>query len=375
MYVYYYVCGMTKTLDREEALHCANVFNNYFGQFNRIDQYMRDQKMAQIDTIPTPLPGMGLDSDMFSDFDLSPEVMDLEVVELDNHTWDTCINMISSHSNMVSIPGKALKLAVKEKNTDKFVGFMRFGSPVINCKPRNTLLGNVPDLSIFNKTTIMGFVIVPTQPFGFNYLGGKLLAALCCSHQVREMLNKKYDMNLCMFETTSLYGNSKSASQYDGMKPMLRYKGLTDSDFIPMIHGKPFKDLQHYVESRTGALVKEDASSRKLKLTNAIIGLVKRTLDGDELKNFNTTIINAKQLTERKRYYVSNYGIENFIDIVNGKTDKIIKAQNYDRYYDNELIEWWRKLATKRYNKLKEDGRLRTDLEIWTKDSKIDIIR
>ena len=312
---------------------------------------------------------------MFSDFDLSPEVMDLEVVELDNHTWDTCINMISSHSNMVSIPGKTLKLAVKEKNTDKFVGFMRFGSPVINCKPRNELLGNVPELTSFNKTTIMGFVIVPTQPFGFNYLGGKLLAALCCSHEVREMLNKKYDMNLVMFETTSLYGNSKSASQYDGMKPMLRYKGLTDSDFIPMIHGKPFKDLQNYVESRTGHLLPENASSRKLKLTNAIIGLVKRTLDGDELKNFNTTIINAKQLTERKRYYVSNYGIENFIDIVNGKTDKIVKAPNYDRYHDNELIEWWRKLATKRYNKLKEDGRLRTDLEVWTKDSEIDIIR
>ena len=62
-------------------------------------------------------------------------------------------------------------------------------------------------------------------------------------------------MNLVMFETTSLYGNSKSASQYDGMKPMLRYKGLTDSDFIPMIHAKPFKDLQNYVESRTGHLV------------------------------------------------------------------------------------------------------------------------
>ena len=364
-----------KTLTREEALHCANIFNDYFGQFERIDQYMRDQKMAQIETIPAPLPGMGLDSDMFDDFDMSPEVMDLEVVELDNHTWDTCINMISSHSNMVSIPGKALKLAVKEKNTNKFVGFMRFGSPVINCKPRNTLLGNVPELTSFNKTAIMGFVIVPTQPFGFNYLGGKLLAALCCSHEVREMLNKKYNMNLVMFETTSLYGNSKSASQYDGMKPMLRYKGLTDSDFIPMIHGKPFKDLQNYVESRTGHLVPENASSRKLKLTNAIIGLVKRTLDGDDLKKFNTTITNAKLLTERKRYYVSNYGIENYIDIVNGKTDKIVKAQNYDRYYDNELIEWWRKLATKRYYKLKEDGRLRNDLEVWTKDSNIDIIR
>ena len=52
-----------------------------------------------------------------------------------------------------------------------------------------------------------------------------------------------------------------------------------------VIHGKPFKDLQNYVESRTGHLVPENASSRKLKLTNAIIGLVKRTLDGDDLKN------------------------------------------------------------------------------------------
>ena len=39
-------------------------------------------------------------------------------------------------------------------------------------------------------------------------------------------------MNLVMFETTSLYGIVNHASQYDGMKPMLRYKGLTDSDFI-----------------------------------------------------------------------------------------------------------------------------------------------
>ena len=366
-----------KTLDKEQALHCAGVFNDYFGQFNRIDQYMRDQKMAQIETIAQPLPGMGFDSDMFDDFSMSPEVMDLEVVELDNHTWDNCINMISSHSNMVSIPGKALKLAVKEKNTNKFVGFMRFGSPVINCKPRNDLLGNVPNLTIFNKTAIMGFVIVPCQPFGFNYLGGKLLAGLCCSHEVREKLNKKYDMNLVMFETTSLYGNTKGASMYDGMKPILRYKGNTMSDFIPMLHGKPYLDLVDYVEDIIGKgnLVKEGASSRKLKMTTGIIGLIKKALDGDDLKKFNETIKNAKNLTEQKRYYVSNYGIDNYIDIVNGKTDKIVKAQNYDRFYDNEIIEWWRKMATKRWSKLNEDGRLRNDLEVWTKDSEIDIIR
>ena len=366
-----------KTLSREQALHCASIFNDYFGQFERIDQYMRDQKMAQIETLPTSLPGMGFDSDMFDDFTISPQDMDIEIVELDNHTWDSCINMISSHSNMVSIPGKALKLAVKDKITNKFLGFIRFGSPVINCKPRNDLLGNVPNLTVLNKTAIMGFVIVPCQPFGYNYLGGKLLAGICCSHYVREKLNEKYGMNLVLFETTSLYGKTKGASMYDGMKPFLRYKGNTMSDFIPMMHGKPYLDMVEYVENiiGKGQLVKVDASSRKLKMTTGIIGLVKKALDGDDLEKFKTTIANAKNLTEQKRYYTSNYGIENYIDIINGKTDKIVKADNYDRYTVPGVVEWWKKIATKRYNKLKEENRIRNDLEIWTKDAEIDIIR
>ena len=41
---------------------------------------------------------------------------------------------------------------------------------------------------------------------------------------------------------------------------------------------------------RVGHIVKENASSRKLKLTNAIIALVKKTLDGDELKNSMTQL-------------------------------------------------------------------------------------
>ena len=368
-------------LNNQDATWAMNYFIEYFGQYERIDQYLKEQKLEQVKNFPFQLPGMADEDEFYQNFDVSPEDMKFSVTEPNGQVFDRMLNKTSSHTNMSSIPGKSIRLLVTETTTNTIVGFIRLGSPVINSKPRNEYLGrplqttDLKEMGRFNNSAIMGFVIVPTQPFGFNYLGGKLLAALCCSHEVREMLNKKYDMNLVMFETTSLYGNSKSASQYDGMKPMLRYKGLTDSDFIPMIHGKPFKDLQNYVESRTGHLVPENASSRKLKLTNAIIGLVKRTLDSDDLKKFNTTITNAKLLTERKRYYVSNYGIENYIDIVNGKTDKIVKAQNYDRYYDNELIEWWRKLATKRYNKLKEDGRLRNDLEIWTKDSKIDIIR
>lgn len=366
-----------KTLNKEQALHCAGIFKNYFGNFSRIDEYMRDQKIASIQNIPTGLPGMTLEEDLFSDFTMSPKDMKLEVLEIGNETWDTCINMISSHSNMVSIPGKNLRLAVKEMNTNKFVGFIRLASPVINMKPRNQMLGKTPDLSQFNKTAIMGFVIVPSQPFGYNYLGGKLLAAICCSHKVREMMNKKYNMNLCLFETTSLYGNSKSSSQYDGMKPFVRYKGLTDSDFIPMLHGKPFEDLKTYVENIVGVLIKDDASSRKLKLTNAIVGLIKRSLKEHktELEDFNKVIHKAKDLTEQKRYYISHYGIKNYIDIVNGKTNTLIKDDTYDKFELNNIIEWWRNKATTRYETLKKEKRIRNEPEIWTKNSDLQIIR
>ena len=96
------------------------------------------------------------------------------------------------------------------------MGFIRFGSPTINSKPRNDMLGKPLDtmckdtMKRFNDSVIMGFTIVPTQPFGYNYLGGNLLAAICCSHYARRALNKKYNTKFCGFETTSLYGSSKT---------------------------------------------------------------------------------------------------------------------------------------------------------------------
>ena len=371
------------SLTKEQAIHCAKVYSDYFDRFERIDDYIRDQKLNSLADRPFVLPGMGPEEDLFSDFSIHPRDMDLEIVELPQDKWDIYLNMISSHSNMTSIPGRCLRLAVLEKNTQKWVGFIRLGSPVINMKPRNQMLESVfsqtaEGASAFNKTTMMGFVIVPSQPFGFNYLGGKLLAAICCSHWVRERLNAKYKMNTCMFETTSLYGSSKASSQYDGMKPLIRFKGLTDSAFLPMMHGPIYEDLKKYVEAAIGEpLVPADATSRKLKISNKIMSLTKVALKGTpEYEGFENTIKNALNLTEKKRYYVSNYGIKNFIDIVTGKTDKIIKdKENYEKHNLENIIEWWKKKASNRYDNLKKDDRLRTDIEVWTGEKEIDIIR
>lgn len=369
-------------LNKEQALHCAKIFSDYFDRFERIDDYIRDQKHNSLSDRPIALPGMGPEEDLFSDFTMHPNDMDFELVELPQENWDIYLNMISSHSNMTSIPGRCLRLAVLEKNTKKWVGFIRLGSPVINMKPRNEMLGGVftqtPQAAeSFNRTSIMGFVIVPSQPFGYNYLGGKLLAGICCSHTVREALNKKYDMNTCLFETTSLYGSTKSSSQYDGMKPFLRFGGLTDSDFLPMMHGDSYDNLKNYVENIVGELVPADASSRKLKISNRIISLVKVSLKGEpEYADFMRTITNARSLTEQKRYYYCNYGFKNFADVAFGRSDKLIPdKENYDKFQLDNIIDWWKRKATNRFENLKTDGRLRHEQEVWTGEKELEIIR
>jgi len=369
-------------LTRNQALHCVEVFHDYFDRFDRIDEYMRDQKLNALSELPIALPGCGPEEDLFSDFNVSPVDMEFEIVELEPDRWQLYLDITSSHINSSS-PGRNVKLAVLEKTTGKFVGFIRIGSPTIMMKPRNVLLDCVitnetETTKSFNKAAAMGFVIVPAQPFGFNYLGGKLLAAICCSHEVRAKLNVKYNMNLCLFETTSLYGSSKTVSQYDGMKPFLRFGGITESDFLPMMHGKPYDDLKDYVEKiNGGSFVPEDASSRKLKIINTIISMTKSALKPhkEDYDRFVSIVNKAKSLTEKKRYYYCNYGVKNYKDIVLGKTQDIIKDDNYDKHNLSYIVEWWKKKAENRYQSLKSEGRLRTEQEVWTGDKKIDIIR
>ena len=369
-------------LTHEQAVKCAEVFSDYFDKFGRIDEYMREQKLASMAERSPVLFGMGPEEDLFSDFTMSPADMEFELVELPQDRWDTYLNMISSHSNMTSIPGRCLRLAILEKKTQKWVGFIRLGSPVINCKPRNEMLGQVftqheGGAQRFNACAAMGFVIVPAQPFGFNYLGGKLLAAICTTHEVRRMLDEKYKMTTCLFETTSLYGSSKAVSQYDGMKPLIRFKGLTDSDFLPMLHGETYTNLKDYIEGIIEEpLAPEGASSRKLKISNAMVSIIKTTLKGTpEGAKFAKTIENAKNLNEQKRYFISDYGFKNMVDFVNGKDTKLVPGENYEKHNLSNVIEWWRKKAMNRFETLKTECRIRTEQEVWTGDKVLDIIR
>ena len=372
-------------LNNQDATWAMNYFIEYFGQYERIDQYLKEQKLEQVKNFPFQLPGMADEDEFFANFEISPEDMKFSVTQPNGQIFDRMLNKTSSHTNMSSIPGKSIRLLVTETTTNTIVGFIRLGSPVINSKPRNVYLGrplqttDMEEMGRFNNSAIMGFVIVPTQPFGYNYLGGKLLAAICCSHHVRDILNKKYKTNICLFETTSLYGSSKSSSQYDGMKPYLRFKGLTDSHFLPLLHGEAFKKMNAWFTERNGEpLVDADASSRKLKIQTKMVSIIKESLkqqDANLYEKFSKFVNKTRDLTEQKRFYMSDYGYENVPQYLKRETDELKKGIHYDKFTLENTIKWWQKLATKRFNKLKQNNNIRNELEIWHDKAEIQIIR
>jgi hypothetical protein len=186
-------------------------------------------------------------------------------------------------------------------------------------------------------------------------LGGKLLALLASSQELKRQFDEKYGTDLKYFETTSLYGTTKGVSMYDGLKPFVRHIGDTESDFLPLFHDDEFRDFFWWFNERNGGerLVSADKSSKKLKIQQKMISIIRKSLDDEiKLKEFNDCINHAKTLTEKKRYYLGDF-----------------------RHTAEEAITWWKKKASKRYEKLKVEDRVRTELELWKPGIDLEIIR
>ena len=372
-------------ISESDAVWAADEFIKYFSQMGNIEDYLRFVKKEVIKSTSSLAP---LHDEFFNE-DIHPQEMEFDIKFVGNRFqqsvqqehYGNLLKAVSSHNNESNIPGRELRWMIYEKNTQKVIGFIRFGSPTINSKPRNVWLGKAPDLKIFNRHAAMGFVIVPSQPFGYNYLGGKLLALLCCSHFARETLNEVFEKDIALFETTSLYGSTTDASQYDGLKPFMRNKGLTESKFLPLLHDVAFHKLhdRFSVWNNNQPLTDNKASSKKMKRQTKMISIIRNSLKeygmSEKLEQFNSVIETALSLTQKKRTYFCEYGYSNVREVILGEQDQLIRGPNWDKFYLENIIAWWKKKATKRYEKLKAEDRFRTKVELWTDDDDIQIIR
>jgi len=351
-------------LSPEDAVWAADQFIQYYSKFNRIDDYMRFVKTSRLINSPGKL--FGPEDEIFSNFNISPNGMRFSIHQVDTSSkpkskynqnlYSEILNLTASNAIEEAIPGRTLKWIVTEDTTEKIIGVIRFGSPTINSKPRNEYFQEVLPLEVINKEFVMGFNIVPVQPFGYNYLGGKLLALLASSNELKRQFDAKYGTDLHYFETTSLYGTTKGVSMYDGLKPYIRHIGDTESKFLPLFHDDYFREMFWWFNHNANdgeRLISADKSSKKLKIQTKMLSIIIKSLqDASKLHEFKQCIEHAKTLTEKKRYYISKFG-----------------------YEPKEVIEWWKVKATRRYNKLIQDNKLRREFELWELGKDMEIIR
>jgi len=135
--------------------------------------------------------------------------------------WN-CIRTFSSTMKNNSNIGRNLNFIVQDKPTKKYLGVICISSDFLDLTPRDNYIGWSRELktqgAMINHTAI-GSTIVPLQPLGYNYVGGKLLALLCLSDPVQQLWEKLYGDKLVSVTTTSLYGKTKAGglSQYDNL--------------------------------------------------------------------------------------------------------------------------------------------------------------
>ena len=149
---------------------------------------------------------------------LQPDIINVTNKD-DSVTWTILRNFISTMTWRQSV-GRIMRFIIYDKRTSTYLGVLSLASDFISLSPRDNHIGWNYDTRINKRMlnyTAMGSSIVPTQPLGFSYVGGKLLTLMLCSDKVVNAWDAKYGHKekLIAMTTTSLYGGF---SQYNNLK-------------------------------------------------------------------------------------------------------------------------------------------------------------
>lgn len=358
-------------LTKDEIEVIKDSLISFYSSFDDITEYYLKKKLDKLNqkeyTISPDL--------MFNETDVNPMDMDISFEIIESNLFTNYSQQIATFTIESQI-GRQICFGIKENNTGKYLGFTRISSPVSSIKPRNDFFNSNLRLSTINQHFYNGQTIVPVQPFGYNYLGGKLVSLLCISNEVRESFNKKYGTKICVFETTSLYGNTKSSSMYDGLEPYIKYKGLTESKNTLSPTDEIYNEIRSIVRQKygvsdwNGMLVNPKPSNPKGRELNKIIQIIKAHLkefDSEQYSIFSEVMKEKSVTLQQKRYYISTMGYTNVQDYFNNGSE--LKILNQEKYDFKNLVEFWKQKSFKRWTKLKQENKFQKNLQYYNKEN------
>jgi hypothetical protein len=264
-------------------------------------------------------------------------------------------------------PGRNVKCYVKDRTSGKILGQICLGSDITSLGVRDNYIGWQKEDKFQNgklNCTTIATTIVSTQPFGYNFLGGKLIAALATAPEVRDYWQKKYNNPLVGVGTTSLYGVH---SQYNGI-PHFKTLGESKGKISTKPDDKVYNPWHQWLKEnradwykmhimdereRNGANMGYDrngpVSGIKQKIIQAIfkeLGIKGNAYD----HGFQRGVYFAQMYENGNEFLCSKIEEK---DLVLKK--KFAEGNEY-------TIKWWKDKAIKRYTTLYNDGRIKPEV-------------
>tara|TARA_R110001632_G_scaffold90943_3_gene195180 strand:- start:4226 stop:5416 length:1191 start_codon:yes stop_codon:yes gene_type:complete len=254
-------------------------------------------------------------------------------------------------------PGRNIKLYIKDRVSGKLLGLVSLGSDVTSLGVRDTYIGwdkeNKYKHGRLNHTTIAS-TIVCTQPLGYNFLGGKLVACMTTSPIVRNHWKEKYGQELIAVGTTSLYGIH---SQYNGI-PHFKTLGESAGKVSTKPDDSVYEPWHHWVrDNLSDDYIK--TTTQKEGIEGPVSGVKQRILSMI-FKELGIKQSHYQHGFKRGVYFAQMYDngnefLRNEIDASQLKLKK--KFEGGDDY----TMNWWKPKAIRRYSKLLDEGRIKPE--------------
>lgn len=286
----------------------------------------------------------------------------LELVTKESQEIDWLMLRVFCHTMEFSqTPGRFLKFLIHDGNESdkKYIGAVSVSSDVICISDRDNYLKWTTDDRLKNQKRInnsaIGSCIMSTQPFGYNFLGGKLIACLITTSTVRDVWKKLYDNTLVGMTTTSLYG---SYSMYNSLKWW--HKCGSSAGKIPIKPDDEIYEIWHHWIQENKKEKYESAMTQKEGVSGPVTGAKQKSIS----MIFNELGLKVSDYThgyERGVYYSEFY--ENTKEFLQNKIDESQLKMKELYINDKEsVLNWWKPKAIERYKKLLLDNKIKTDI-------------
>jgi hypothetical protein len=291
----------------------------------------------------------------------------VEIVEdpKESTKWAAVRRMIHT-MDFTANPGRNVKINVKDRVSGKLLGQISLASDVTAMGVRDNYIGWSKDNKFvdgkLNNTTIAS-TIVCTQPLGYNFLGGKLIAMMTTTPEVRAYWKEKYKNVLIAVGTTSLYGIH---SQYNGI-PLFKTLGESAGKISLKPDDKFYDPWHQWIKENHAEWYSENITEERARNganmgydRNGPVSGIKQKILGKIFKECGIKATEYHHGFKRGVYFAMMY--ENGNEFLRNEIteDQLILKDKFKQ--GNEYIQkWWKKHAISRYTKLHDEGRIKPE--------------